>query len=90
MRPSTLLLLSIATISTAAPIPQNWKNIGAGLVNGIGIVCTFQGEQCQQFGNAVREGITDAVTKGPKLGEKEADAVMKGGLKDTISGWGRK
>ncbi|KAK6352479.1 hypothetical protein TWF730_009304 [Orbilia blumenaviensis] len=90
MQPSTLLtILLTATAISAAPIPapQNWKNIGAGVVNGIGFVCTFQGEQCQQIGDAVKGGIKDAVQKGPKLGEKEADQVMKGGLKDTISGW---
>ncbi|RVD87977.1 uncharacterized protein DFL_002177 [Arthrobotrys flagrans] len=94
MRPTTLLLLLTATAISAAPIPnprpQNWKNVGAGVVNGIGFVCTFQGEQCQQIGDAVKNGLKDTVTKGPKLGEKEADNIMKGGLKDTISGWNRK
>ncbi|EGX53048.1 hypothetical protein AOL_s00007g384 [Orbilia oligospora ATCC 24927] len=93
MRTSTILsLLLTATAISAAPIPnpQNWKNIGAGVVNGIGFVCTFQGDQCQQIGDAVKNGLKDSVTKGPKLGEKDADKVMKGGLKDTISGWNRK
>ncbi|KAK6339307.1 hypothetical protein TWF718_008728 [Orbilia javanica] len=90
MRTSTILsLLLTATAISASPVPspQNWKKIGSGIVNTAGVICTFQGEQCQQIGDAVKNGIKDTLTKGPKLSETEANKVIQGGLKDTVSGW---
>ncbi|KAF3932945.1 hypothetical protein ABW20_dc0101919 [Dactylellina cionopaga] len=63
MRFSLLVLVAAAATSTSAsPIPPRAKELIGAAINGAGLVCAFQGNQCQQIGDSVREGVKTVIT----------------------------
>ncbi|KAJ6255894.1 hypothetical protein Dda_9353 [Drechslerella dactyloides] len=55
----SLFILAAAAAVSAAPLPKAAAGVGAAAVAVTGVACSFQAEQCQKIGNAVKDGIAD-------------------------------
>ncbi|EPS41265.1 hypothetical protein H072_4807 [Dactylellina haptotyla CBS 200.50] len=83
---ATIFAISTATV-TAAPVPIGPAAVGAAAVTTVGVVCAFQGAQCQAIGDGVKGAIADAsATAGaPKLESIKTDGGIGVAIGDIFS-----